>query len=101
MLKLSNVPNPPSRTEIPRGELRATTTERLREHLVDLLSADRTSGAEIVRSVATKCIVHVRSDTAGSDPSPAALTCDDGNPMLEVGFLQQMPARRLEERPRT
>jgi FAD-dependent urate hydroxylase len=42
--------NPPSRTEIPRDELRQLTADRLRERLLDLIRADRTPGAEIVRT---------------------------------------------------
>src|SRR5256714_1056973 len=42
--------NPPSRTEMPRDELRRLTTDRLRDRLLDLLKADRTPGAEIVRA---------------------------------------------------
>ena len=42
--------NPPSRSEIPRDELRRLTTDRLREDLAGLLAADRTPGAAIVRA---------------------------------------------------
>jgi 2-polyprenyl-6-methoxyphenol hydroxylase-like FAD-dependent oxidoreductase len=42
--------NPPSRTEIPRDELRQLTTNELRERLVRLLGADKTPGARIVNS---------------------------------------------------
>ncbi|MCO6009669.1 FAD-dependent monooxygenase [Actinoallomurus purpureus] len=42
--------NPPRATERSREELRDLTTERLREELVGLLSADRTPGARIVRA---------------------------------------------------
>jgi 2-polyprenyl-6-methoxyphenol hydroxylase-like FAD-dependent oxidoreductase len=42
--------NPPSRAEIPREQLRALTADQLRDQLVRLLSADKTPGAQIVRS---------------------------------------------------
>lgn len=42
--------NPPSTAERSRAELRALSTDRLRAELVELLSADRTVGAEIVKA---------------------------------------------------
>ena len=42
--------NPPSHAERSRQELRALTTDRLRDELAGLLSADRTPGERIVRS---------------------------------------------------
>jgi 2-polyprenyl-6-methoxyphenol hydroxylase-like FAD-dependent oxidoreductase len=45
--------NPPSRTEIPRNELRQLTTNELRERLVRLLESDKTPGARIVESAAS------------------------------------------------
>jgi 2-polyprenyl-6-methoxyphenol hydroxylase-like FAD-dependent oxidoreductase len=42
--------NPPSRTEIPRDELRQLTTDQLRQQLITLLAADKTPGAQIAGS---------------------------------------------------
>jgi len=42
--------NPPSRTEIPRDQLRALTTDQLRSRLVELLTVDRTPAARIVQA---------------------------------------------------
>lgn len=42
--------NPPSRTEIPEAQLRALTTEELKQRLIRLLEVDRTPGDRIVAS---------------------------------------------------
>jgi 2-polyprenyl-6-methoxyphenol hydroxylase-like FAD-dependent oxidoreductase len=42
--------NPPSRTEIPREELRRLTTAQLRDRLAGLLAVDKTPGAQIVQA---------------------------------------------------
>src|SRR5262249_8530816 len=94
--------NPPSRTEIPRNELRQLTTNELRERLVRLLEADKTPGARVVGS-ATPRFPPTRPVRPARGPGLAQRLDGDhrrcgarGFPRLRPGHL---PGRRRRRHP--